>query len=105
MSIKGRLERLERAVPKDETVSEISEEQGQEALALLRATIAYRGQDSYEADELRAKLGGGRLREAFRRRSAYWRGSVGASRRTERTGCASLTEKAYHAMAGVVCVA
>ena len=65
MSIKGRLERLERAVPKDETVSEISEEQGQEALALLRATIAYRGQDSYEADELRAKLGGDDFERLF----------------------------------------
>ena len=57
MSLSGRIERLERNLPESEVLPEYTEEEAQEALELLRATVTHRGHDSYEANELRSELG------------------------------------------------
>ena len=57
MSVKGRVDKLERIVPARDDTPHISDEDLAEGIKNLRAQIAYEGHTGYDANELREALG------------------------------------------------
>ena len=65
MSIRSRLERLEREAPKSEPLPEYDEQRYIEALAILEAAIIHEGPDGWRATKQKADLGPERYAELF----------------------------------------